>query len=281
MVAGLAVPPPEGGLTLLRGDPSRREGVPPQPPGPRGPLQCSHWWPGDGVPTRAEVPGSSPARPPGCMRPRLSLPRSLRGPPRWSSPLVLPPRLSPPGSGPALLSRALAAECQANPFAGLAPSSRVSSGGGLRWAGGSGGVMAPGDPAALSGLQGVGESVHFQWEGGRGHLCSGCRGLGPCLLGASVYPSCVITRVLDSMGPGSHAQGPGVGGDTEQARLGPDAPSPGPQAPPRLPAHARRITGEEGLGLQAQATFYQPGRAELGPGAQGQGTEESAAPGEQ
>lgn len=29
--AGLAVPPPEGGLTLLRGDPSRREGVPPSP----------------------------------------------------------------------------------------------------------------------------------------------------------------------------------------------------------------------------------------------------------
>lgn len=207
------------------------------------------------------------------MRPRLSLPRSLLS--VRSSRLVLPPRLSPRGSGPALLSRAKAAECQANPFAGLAPSSRVSSGGG-------GGVMAPGDPAALSGLQAEEESVHFQGEGGRGHLCSGCRGFGPCLLGASVYPSCVIiTRVLDSMGPGSHAQGPGVGGDTEQARLGPDAPSPGPQAPPRLPAHARRLTGEEGLGLQAQATFYQPGGAELGPGAQGQGTEESAAPGEQ
>lgn len=57
--------------------------------------------------------------------------------------------------------------------------------------------------------------------------------------------------------------------------------SPGTQVPSWLPPYAQRLTGEEGLSFQAQATFYQSGCAEFGPGAQSQGTEEFAALGEQ
>lgn len=109
------------------------------------------------------------------------------------------------------------------------------------------------------------------------------------LLRASVYPSCVIARVLRM-----HTQGPEVvgvcvwGGKAPccQGHLaGPVwalmASFPGPQAPSWLPAHARWLTSEEGLGLQTQATLYQPGCAKFGPGSQSERTEEPAAFGEQ
>lgn len=46
------------------------------------------------------------------------------------------------------------------------------------------------------------------------------------------------------------------------------ASSPGTQVPPWLSPPTQRLTGEEGLSVQTQAAFYQPGCEEFGPGAQ-------------
>lgn len=102
LVAGLAVPPPEGGLTLLRGDPSRREGVPPSPQVHGDPCSAATGGLAMGSPPELKLQAPALQGPPGCMRPRLSLPLSLcvvlpAGPPRWSSrPACLPVALALP-----------------------------------------------------------------------------------------------------------------------------------------------------------------------------------------
>uniref|UniRef100_A0A8D2KJU9 R3H domain containing 4 n=1 Tax=Urocitellus parryii TaxID=9999 RepID=A0A8D2KJU9_UROPR len=51
-------------------------------------------------------------------------------------------------------------------------------------------------------------------------------------------------------------------------------------APPGLPARSGWLPGEETACLPAEAALHQPGRAELRPGAQGQGAQEPTAPAE-